>query len=122
MPRHPERAPSRAAVPALALVIGALAVSVPSAGAAAGCRAPTRHPFPAVSGLTASHTDCASARAVAEYVQAWWQLNGVLPGWLKSPVRGHRWHCTYRAPGGASASRRSARCVSGRRVVTMTLR
>jgi hypothetical protein len=116
---HPERAASRAALPALALALAVLAIGAPGAGASAACRAPTRHPFPAVSGLKASHTDCASARAVVEHVQAWWQLNGVLPGWLKAPVRGHRWHCTYRAQKGSS---RKGTCVAGRRLVTMTLR
>jgi hypothetical protein len=102
----------------LAMMLLAIAPA-PQASASSGCRAPTRHPFPAASGLRASHTDCATARAVVEYVQAWWQLHAELPGWLKAPVRHHRWHCTYRSRG--TASRKSARCSSGRRLVTLTL-
>jgi hypothetical protein len=96
-----------------------LAIAAPPASASSGCRAPTRHPFPAASGLRASHTNCATARAVVEYVQAWWQLHAELPGWLKAPVRHHRWHCTYRAR--ATGSHKGVRCSSARRLVTLTL-
>jgi hypothetical protein len=119
MRRHPEPIQPRVALPAIALAAAILSIGAPGARAAGRCAAPTRHPFPPASGLTVSHTNCATGRAVVEYVQAWWQLNGTLPGWLKARVHGHRWHCTYRAH--RAGSSKAARCTSGRRVVKMTL-
>ena len=120
MQRRPERMLTRFGWPAIALAAAVLAIAAPGAQAASHCRAPSRHPFPVASGLTASHTDCATARAVVESVQAWWQLHeGVFPGWLKAPVHHHRWHCTYRTR--HASARKDARCTSGRRLVTMTL-
>jgi hypothetical protein len=100
-----------------------LAVSTTAlASVSTGCRAPGRHPFPSVSRLAASHTGCATARAVVEHIQGVWQTsNGTLPGWFKTSGHSAWWHCRYQPRGRQGHRYHDARCASGRALVTMRL-
>jgi hypothetical protein len=120
--RRSERVRLAIAISGVALALAVLANEAPVARASVGCRAPVSHPFPPVSALRASNTGCSTARAVVEYVQGWWQINGTLPGWFKAPSHGPRWHCRYQPHQVAPHPYKIARCVSGQRLVTLNLR
>jgi hypothetical protein len=107
----------------ITVVLAVLAVvSASIATASTSCRAPLSHPFPSVSALRVSHTGCATARSVVEYIQGVWQTtNGTLPGWFRVPAHGPWWHCRYQVHGQVTRQYHTASCASGRKLVTMRL-
>jgi hypothetical protein len=107
----------------LLAAFGALALSTPAlAGTSTRCSAPLRHPFPSASGLTASHTGCATARVVVERIQGVWQTtNGTLPGWFRTSRHVPAWHCRYVQHGLIGSRYHTASCTSGHARVTVRL-
>lgn len=95
-------------------------VTVPVAGASNGCRAPRNGEFPTVSVLRATQTGCTTARRVAEAIQAWWNADGALPSSFDIQEGGPIFHCRYQLRQGVNPYK-TARCVAGRKVVTMEL-
>jgi hypothetical protein len=107
---------------AAASALAALALTaVPTAEASIACRAPANGQFPAITRLRASHTGCATARAVSEGIQAGWQATGKLPASFDLYAGGPVFHCRYRLHQGEPNPYKTASCVSGRKLVTMIL-
>lgn len=85
------------------------------------CSAPANGGFPSVSLLRASHTGCVTARSVAEGIQAGWQAHGALPASFDIYAGGPVFRCRYRVHRGTDNPYKTARCTSGRELVTMEL-
>jgi hypothetical protein len=120
------KVPSRALIIApLVLAAAAGSLAPPTASASIRCR-PRASPFnfPAVYGLRAEHTGCNTARAVAEAISYGWHRSGHYPRSFDicsdcRPI----FHCAYHyhpAQGGDNPYV-TARCVAGRKVVSMEL-
>jgi hypothetical protein len=123
--------PSRGKAAALALVVLVTgAITIGAAGSApadsarsawVACPAPANGRFPTIARLRAAHTGCTTARAVAEAIQAGWQSNGALPASFDLYAGGPVFHCRYQLHQGADNPYKTARCTSGRELVTMVL-
>lgn len=89
--------------------------------ASIACAAPANGRFPTVSRLRVTHAGCTTARAVAEAIQAGWQANGRLPASFDIYAGGPVFHCRYEQHRGSENTYKTARCTSGRKLVTMVL-
>ena len=107
---------------AVLLTLAAITLSLPSTAAASvGCRPPEGGQFPAITRLRASHTGCATARTVAEHIQAGWEATRKLPPVFAIYAGGPVFHCRYERHHGTDNPYQTASCTSGNRLVTMIL-